>query len=52
MNMDEAFEKFSEWYEACLDSGVSPEDVVAKMGGMALITNEELIEKLQNEGEI
>jgi hypothetical protein len=49
---EEAFARFSDWYEACLENGISPEDVVIRMGGMVLITNEQLIERLQNEGDI
>lgn len=50
MTEEEALEKFSEWYELCLESGIEPEAVIARMGGMALITDEEVVEKLQSEG--
>jgi len=50
MNIDEAFEVFSNWYEQCLENGIEPEEVVAKMGGMALITDDELVGKLEDEG--
>lgn len=52
MNTEKAFEIFSNWYESCLENGISPEEVVSRMGGMALITNEELVDRLQDEGEI
>jgi hypothetical protein len=52
MNKTEAFEIFSSWYEGCLESGIDPEEIVSKMGGMALLTNDELVERLQNDGEI
>lgn len=42
----------SDWYEACLAVGVEPEEDVAKMGGIALVTNEELVEKFQVEGDV
>lgn len=52
--MDEnvAFDKFQQWYEDCLENGVSPEAVVARMGGIALITDEALVNRLQDEGDI
>jgi hypothetical protein len=52
MNNSEAFAKFSAWYEECLEHGVSPEEVVAMMGGMALITDQDLISKLQESGDL
>lgn len=51
-DIESAAKLFSEWYEACLEVGVEPEEAIARMGGMALITNEELVGKLQDEGEI
>jgi predicted HicB family RNase H-like nuclease len=52
MNKEQAFEKFSDWYESCLEAGIEPEEVVAMMGEMALLTDPETVEKLQNEGVI
>jgi len=51
-NVEEAYKTFSDWYEACLENGILPEEAVARMGGMALITNDELVDKLQDDGEI
>ena len=45
-NLDDAYELFSQWYEKCIEAGIEPEDAVAMMGGMALITHEEIIEFL------
>ncbi|WP_161776267.1 hypothetical protein [Polycyclovorans algicola] len=50
MTHDEANEIFGNWYNACIENGISPEDVVKQIGGMALITDEDLVEKLENEG--
>lgn len=47
-----AVEKFDEWYQLCLENGVEPEKVVKEIGGMALITNVELVKELENSGEI
>jgi precorrin-6x reductase len=52
MDKQIAFKQFSDWYESCLESGIEPEEVVSMMGGMALVTNEELVERLQIDGEI
>ena len=52
MSQTEAYEKFSEWYNQCLESGIDPSEVISAMGDMALITNPELIERLEKEGEI
>ena len=52
MRSEQALEKFSKWYNDCLESGLEPEAIVAKMGGMALVTDEELVERLINEGSI
>jgi len=51
MNEDMAFENFSKWYEQCVENGLEPERVVARMGGMALITDEDLVNRLQDEGD-
>ena len=51
-NLDEAFKIFSDWYDACLENGLEPEEAVAKMGGMALITDDELVGRLQDDGSI
>ena len=52
MDKEEAYKVFSEWYEACLENGIEPEEIVARMGGMALVTDDELVERLQNDGDI
>ena len=52
MTEDEALDKFSDWYELCVESGLEPEAIIARMGGMVLITDEVLIERLQDEGVI
>lgn len=52
MTKVKAFEMFSEWYEACLENGIEPEEIVSQMGGMALLTNDELVDRLIEEGEI
>ena len=52
MNEDQAFEMFSLWYDRCLANGIEPEMVVAKMGGMALITDQDLVSRLQDDGDI
>jgi hypothetical protein len=51
-DVNEAHKVFSDWYEACLENGILPEEAVAQMGGMALITNDELVDRLQDDGEI
>jgi len=51
-NIEDAKKIFEEWYEACLESGVEPEEAVFKMGGMALITDDELVDRLQDDGDI
>ena len=50
MSKDEAFKLFSEWYESCLENGIEPEEMVARMGGMALITNDELVDQQEQDG--
>ena len=52
MTLDEASEQFSDWYNSCLENGIDPNDAVVRMGGMFLLTDEELIDKLQDEGVI
>jgi len=52
MKKEEAFDKFGEWYEECLENGIEPEEIVAMMGDMALVTNPDLVDKLQEDGEI
>lgn len=52
MTIEEAFDAFSGWYEQCLENGIEPEEVVSRMGGMALVTDEELVDKLQDQGDI
>lgn len=52
--MDEnmAFDQFQQWYEDCMENDISPEEVVTRMGGMALITDEALVNRLRDEGDI
>ena len=52
MTKDEAFEQFSCWYQACIESGLEPEEVVSQMGGMALVTDDELVDRLKESGAI
>jgi hypothetical protein len=52
MDKKSAYKIFSDWYEGCVENGIEPEEIVAMMGGMALITNDELVERLQADGEI
>jgi hypothetical protein len=52
MTKSEAFDQFSQWYESCLEHGIDPSQVVLEMGGMVLITNEELIQQLEEEGKL
>jgi hypothetical protein len=52
MNTTKAYEIFSEWYEACLENGIDPNEVVQKMGGMFLLTDEDLINQLKDNGVI
>jgi len=42
----EAYNVFSLWYEKCLQAGIEPESVVAMMGEMALITQQDTIDFL------
>jgi len=52
MTLHEASEKFEDWYNACLENGIDPNEAVEKMGGVFLLTDEEVIERLKNEGVI
>ena len=52
MTTTEAYETFSSWYESCLESGIDPNDVIQQMGGMFLLTDEVLIDRLKDEGAI
>lgn len=52
MTITEAYEVFLMWYQNCLESGIDPNDAIEKMGGMFLLTNEDLINRLKDEGEI
>ena len=52
MDKAKAFQIFEDWYNACIENGIEPEEIVAQMGGMALITNDELVDRLIDEGEI
>jgi hypothetical protein len=52
MDKSKALKVFGDWYDACLENGIEPEEIVYQMGGMALITNDELVDRLVDEGEI
>jgi hypothetical protein len=52
MNNDEAYGQFSDWYENCIENGIDPEEIVARMGEMMLITDIEIIEFLEESGKI
>lgn len=43
MTKDEALSGFEDWYNACLEAGIEPEEIVSEVGGMRLITDEETI---------
>jgi|TARA_R110000772_G_scaffold113309_1_gene217597 hypothetical protein len=45
MSFEEAVVGFADWYEACLESGILPEQVVAAQGEMMLLTDYETIRK-------
>ena len=42
--MKNALEKFEEWYQECLESGISPEEIVEQVGEMKLLVNQEQID--------
>jgi hypothetical protein len=44
MTSEIALEKFEEWYQECLESGISPEEIVDQMGEMKLLVNQEQID--------
>ena len=50
MSYDEAYDKFRDWYLECIESGILPEEVVAEMGDMMLITSEDLIQEIHERG--
>ena len=52
MTANDAYEKFSLWYEDCLKDGIEPNEAIQKMGGMFLLTDEEVIDRLKDEGVI
>lgn len=52
MTENDALEKFSAWYEDCIESGLEPEKIVSMVGGMALITDEDIVSRLQEAGDI
>lgn len=52
MTKSEAYDQFSQWYESCIEHGLDPSAVISEIGGMILITNEDLIQKLEEEGKI
>ena len=45
MSFEEAVVGFADWYEACLESGSRPVQVVAAQGEMILLTDYETIRK-------
>jgi hypothetical protein len=45
---DEATRMFSEWYEYCLEKGIEPESIVENYGEMKLITDIDIIEKIDS----
>jgi len=45
---DEATQMFSDWYEFCLENGIEPESIVESFGEMKLITDEEVIKKIES----
>ena len=52
MNKEEALEIFLDWYDNCINNGIAPEEIVDRVGGMALITNDELVMSLKQAGKI
>jgi hypothetical protein len=42
-----AHEMFAAWYEYCLSNGIEPEQIVSEFGDMMLITDSELIERIE-----
>lgn len=42
--MKNALEKFEKWYQECLESGISPEEIVEQVGEMKLLVNQEQID--------
>ena len=44
MSKDEALTAFEDWYNACIEAGIEPEEIVSEVGGMMLITDEKTIE--------
>ena len=52
MTSTEAYEQFSKWYENCLENGLDPNEIIQKMGGLFLLTNQPLIDRLKDEGVI
>jgi hypothetical protein len=52
MNETEAYEIFEQWYDDCLENGIDPNVIIERMGGLYLIANEELINRLKDNGDI
>ena len=52
MSKEEALEKFQQWYDECVESGIEPEETVSMIGGMALVTDEDRVSRLQDDGDI
>jgi hypothetical protein len=47
MDSDKALSMFEEWYDACLEHGIEPEQVVEQVGEMKLLVNEEQIKAFE-----
>lgn len=52
MTKDEALERFENWYEDCIEAGLFPEEIVQMVGGMALVTDEDIVDRLLDAGDI
>ena len=46
MSFEEAVVGFADWYEACLESGILPEQAISAQGDMMLLTDYETIRKV------
>jgi len=52
MTFYDACEVFSKWYQDCLENGIDPNDVIQNQGGMYLLTDDDVINKLKEQGVI
>jgi hypothetical protein len=50
MTREDALEQFENWYSACIESGISPEDVISLVGEMLLITDQHIIDQIKDSG--